>query len=46
MAGGKSREAMAAMSGSVRGYRNAKMVDAAAQIPAFSADQRSEFADE
>ena len=37
---------MPAMSGNVRGYRNAKMVDAAAPMPAFSADQRSELADE
>jgi hypothetical protein len=40
---GKSREAMAAMSGNVRGYRNAKMVDADAAMPAFSEDQRSEL---
>lgn len=41
---GKSREAMAAMSGNVRGYRNAKMVDAEAAMPGFSEDQRSELA--
>lgn len=43
---GKSREAMAAMSGNVRGYRNAKMVDAEAAMPAFSEDQRSELSEE
>ena len=43
---GKSREAMAAMSGNVRGYCNAKLVDAEAAMPEFSADQRSELADE
>jgi hypothetical protein len=43
---GKSREAMAAMSGNVRGYRNAKMVDAEAAMPAFSEDQRSELSDD
>jgi hypothetical protein len=42
---GKSREAMAAMSGNVRGYRNAKMVDAEATMPGFSEDQRSELSD-
>jgi hypothetical protein len=42
---GKSREAMAAMSGNVRGYRNAKMVDAEAAMPGFSEDQRSELSD-
>lgn len=42
---GKSREAMAAMSGNVRGYRNAKMVDADAAMPEFSADQRSDLAE-
>lgn len=43
---GKSREAMAAMSGNVRGYRTAKIVDAQAAMPAFSADQRSEMTDD
>ncbi|WP_370330408.1 VWA domain-containing protein [Mycolicibacterium hippocampi] len=43
---GKSREAMAAMSGNVRGYRNAKMVDAAAAMPGFSEEQRSELSEE
>ena len=43
---GKSREAMVAMSGNVRGYRNAKMVDAEAAMPAFSEDQRSELSDD
>ena len=43
---GKSREAMAAMSGNVRGYRNAKMVDEEAAMPALSEDRRSELADD
>ncbi|MGQ9351423.1 VWA domain-containing protein [Mycolicibacterium gilvum] len=43
---GKSREAMAAMSGNVRGYRTAKMTDGAAPMPAFSEDQRSDLTDE
>lgn len=43
---GKSRDAMAAMSGNVRGYRTAKMVDADAAMPGFSADQRSELAED
>lgn len=43
---GKSREAMAAMSGNVRGYRTAKIVDGAAAMPAFTEGQRSELADE
>lgn len=43
---GKSREAMAAMSGNVRGYRNAKMVNAEAAMPGFSEDQRAELADD
>ena len=43
---GKSREAMAAMSGNVRGYRNARIVDAAAAMPEFSADQRTELSDD
>ncbi|WNG83743.1 vWA domain-containing protein [Mycobacterium sp. ITM-2016-00316] len=42
---GKSREAMAAMSGNVRGYRTAKLVDAEAAMPAFSEDQRSDLAE-
>lgn len=42
---GKSREAMAAMSGNVRGYRNAKLVDMDAAMPAFSEDQRSELSE-
>jgi hypothetical protein len=33
------------MSGNVRGYRNAKMVDAEAAMPAFSEDQRSELSE-
>ena len=43
---GKSREAMEAMLDKVRGYRNAKMVDAEAAMPAFSPDQRSELSDD
>lgn len=43
---GKSREAMAAMSGNVRGYRTAKIVDAAAAMPAFTEDQRSDLTDD
>ncbi|KAA0115071.1 vWA domain-containing protein [Mycolicibacterium sp. P9-22] len=43
---GKSREAMVAMSGNVRGYRNAKLGDASAAMPAFSPDQRSELSDD
>lgn len=43
---GKSREAMAAMSGNVRGYRTAKMTDGVAAMPGFSEDQRSELTDE
>lgn len=42
---GKSREAIVAMSGNVRGYCNAKMVDAEAAMPAFSEDQRSELSE-
>lgn len=43
---GKFREAMAAMSWNVRGYRNAKTVDTEAAMPAFSEDQRTELADD
>jgi hypothetical protein len=43
---GKSREAMIAASGNVRSYRNAKRVDAAAPMPAFTEDQRSELSDD
>lgn len=43
---GKSREAMAAMSGNVRGYRNARQVDAVAAMPAFTDEQRAELSDE
>lgn len=43
---GKSREAMVAMSGNVRGYRNAKLGDAGAAMPAFSPDQRSELSED
>lgn len=43
---GKSREAMAAMSGNVRGYRNAKLVDMDAAMPGFSEDQRTDLTDD
>ncbi|WP_071288807.1 VWA domain-containing protein [Mycolicibacterium llatzerense] len=43
---GKSREAMAAMSGNVRGYRSAKLVNPAAAMPAFTAAQRAELAED
>jgi hypothetical protein len=43
---GRSREAMIAASGNVRSYRNAKRVDAAAPMPAFTEDQRSELSDD
>jgi hypothetical protein len=43
---GKSREAMAAMSGNVRGYRNARQVDVDAVMPAFTDVQRAELSDE
>lgn len=43
---GKFREAMAAMSANVRGYRTAKLVDMDAAMPGFSEAQRSELADE
>lgn len=43
---GKSREAMMAASNNVRSYRTARLDDADAAMPAFSADQRSELADD
>lgn len=43
---GKSREAMAAMSGNVRGYRNARQVEVDAAMPAFTDVQRAELSDE
>ncbi|MGU3499439.1 VWA domain-containing protein [Mycobacterium sp. C31M] len=43
---GKSREAMVAMSGNVRGYRNAKLVDMDAPMPGFSDAQRGELSDD
>ncbi|MGW0157833.1 VWA domain-containing protein [Mycobacterium sp. NPDC003323] len=43
---GKSREAMVAMSGNVRGYRRAKIADADAAMPAFSDAQRTELAED
>lgn len=42
---GKSRQAWAAASGNVRGYRNRKLVDPAAMMPEFSDAQRAELAD-
>lgn len=43
---GKSREAMVAMSGNVRGYRRAKIADSDAAMPAFSDEQRVELAED
>lgn len=43
---GKSREAMATVSGNVRGYRSAKLVDPAAAMPAFTEAQRAELAED
>ena len=43
---GKSREAMAAASGNVRNYRNAKLRDAAAAMPEFTAAQRANLAED
>jgi hypothetical protein len=43
---GRSREAMLAASGNVRGYRNAKLVNPAAAMPEFTAEQRAQLADE
>lgn len=43
---GKSREAMLAASGNVRGYRNAKLLNPAAAMPEFTAEQRAQLADE
>jgi hypothetical protein len=43
---GKSREAMAAMSGNVRGYRHARQVDVHAAMPAFTDVQRAELSDQ
>jgi hypothetical protein len=43
---GKSREAMMAASGNVRGYRDAKLHNPAAAMPEFTADQRAQLADE
>lgn len=42
---GKSREAMAAASGNVRGYRDAKLVTCDAVMPAFTAAQRSNLSE-
>lgn len=43
---GKSREAMAAMSGNVRGYRSAKLGNPAAAMPAFTDAQRAELVED
>jgi hypothetical protein len=43
---GKSREAMLAASGNVRGYRNAKLHNPAAAMPEFTDEQRAQLADE
>jgi hypothetical protein len=43
---GKSREAMLTVSGNVRGYRNARLADPDAAMPAFTAAQRAQVADE
>ncbi|MCZ0729965.1 vWA domain-containing protein [Mycolicibacterium iranicum] len=43
---GRSREAMATMSGNVRGYRTAKLIDAEAAMPAFTEAQRSELTED
>jgi len=43
---GRSHDAMAAMSANVRGYRTARLDDADAVMPGFSADQRAELAEE
>src|ERR1700742_974320 len=43
---GKSREAMLATSGNVRGYRNARLVNPAAAMPEFTDRQREQLGDE
>ena len=43
---GKSREAMVTVSGNIRGYRSARLVDSAAPMPEFTAAQRAQVADE
>ncbi|MDH6243784.1 vWA domain-containing protein [Mycobacterium sp. OTB74] len=43
---GKSREAMIAASGNVRGYRDAKRGDIGAAMPAFTTKQRAEVSDD
>lgn len=43
---GNSRAVMAAASSNVRGYRNAKLVDGVAAMPAFSDEQRSELGED
>lgn len=42
---GRSREALLAVSGNVRGYRDAKLRNVAAVMPEFTAEQRAEVAD-
>ncbi|WNG87769.1 VWA domain-containing protein [Mycobacterium sp. ITM-2016-00317] len=41
---GRSREAMAAASGNLRGYRTARIADPAAMMPEFTDDQRAHLA--
>ncbi|WIM87446.1 VWA domain-containing protein [Candidatus Mycobacterium wuenschmannii] len=43
---GKSREALKTVSENVRGYRNARLVDPAAAMPAFTDAQRDKLAEE
>jgi hypothetical protein len=43
---GKSREAWAVASGNVRRYRGDKLLDPAAAMPGFTAEQRSELSDD
>lgn len=43
---GKSREALKTVSSNVRDYRTARIVDPAAAMPAFTAAQRDQLADE
>ena len=43
---GKSREAMLTVSGNIRGYRNARLVDPSAAMPEFTSAQRTQVADD
>ncbi|MUL49118.1 VWA domain-containing protein [Mycobacterium sp. CBMA293] len=43
---GKSREAMMAVAGNVRGYRNARVANPGAAMPAFTEAQRAELAED